>query len=260
MPHKNGFYYHFVNTRSGERVWKCEISTIDTAILLCGVLACRGYFAGDTEIHRLASDIYARVDWPWLTDGLLIRHGWKPESGFLRYHWGAYSELMMLYLLAIGAPEKPIAAEAWKAWRRPLFEYEGLRYVESGAPLFVHQYSHAWFNFRGVHDDYANYFANSITATKAHRRFCEKLGDRFPHFGADAWGNGFRFGARLHRVGRPAGAGQTGRHAGAVCRRRFAAVFAAGVRALPSQSAREISARVAALRLRGRFQSRHRLV
>lgn len=188
MPHKNGFYFHFVNAQSGERVWKSEISTIDTSILLCGVLACRGYFAEDAEIRTLAGDIYARVNWPWLTDGLLIRHGWKPESGFLKYHWGAYSEMMMIYLLAIGAPQKPIPAGAWKAWKRPLFEYEGLRYIEAGVPLFSHQYSHAWFDFRGVRDDYANYFENSITATKAHRRFCAKLGERFPHFGPDAWG------------------------------------------------------------------------
>lgn len=191
MPHKNGFYYHFVNTANGERVWKSEVSTIDTAILLCGVLMCRSYFGSqlnDTKIRALADAIYARVDWPWLTDGLLIRHGWKPESGFLKYHWGAYSELMMLYLLAIGAPEKPIDARAWHEWRRPWFDYEGIHYINPAAPLFIHQYSHAWFDFRAKHDDYANYYENSVLATKAHRLFCLKLQDRFPHFSADVWG------------------------------------------------------------------------
>lgn len=187
MPHEKGFFYHFVNTKSGERVWKCELSTIDTAILLCGVLSCRACF-NDTEIRTLADDIYARVDWPWLTDGLLIRHGWKPESGFLKYHWGAYSEHMMLYLLAIGAPEKPIDAKAWHAWQRPWFDYAGLRYINVNAPLFIHQYSHAWFDFRGQRDDYTNYFDNSIIATKAHHLFCQKLEKRFPHFGPQTWG------------------------------------------------------------------------
>ena len=187
MPHKNGFFYHFVDIKSGERVWKSEISTIDTAILLCGVLACRGYF-DNVEIRALADDIYARVDWPWLTDGLLIRHGWKPQSGFLKYHWGAYSELMMIYLLAIGAPEKAIDAQAWHAWQRPWFDYEGLHYINGNAPLFIHQYSHAWFDFRGRRDAYTNYFENSILATKAHRAFCVNLQKRFAHFGPQAWG------------------------------------------------------------------------
>lgn len=187
MPHERGFFYHFVNTQNGERVWNCEVSSIDTAILLCGVLSCRGFFQ-DKEIRTLADDIYARVDWPWLTEGLLIRHGWKPESGFLKYHWGAYSELMMLYLLAIGAPEKSIDARSWHGWKRSWFDYEAIRYINSTAPLFIHQYSHAWFHFRGQRDDYANYFENSILATKAHKLFCLKLQERFPHFGADCWG------------------------------------------------------------------------
>lgn len=106
----------------------------------------------------------------------------------MKYHWGRYSELMMLYLLAIGAPEKSIPAQAWHAWKRPWFEYEGLRYINENAPLFIHQYSHAWFDFRARRDEYANYFENSIIATKAHRLFCANLQNRFPHFEADVWG------------------------------------------------------------------------
>jgi len=188
LSHEHGFFYHFMNMRTGERAWKCELSSIDTAILLCGVLTCGEYFR-ESEIRRLAGDIYRRVDWQWmLTDGRLLSHGWKPENGFLKSTWNEYCELMMLYLLAIGSPTHPIPPETWHNWTRPLFEYEGLRYVNPKAPLFVHQYSHAWFDFRDKGDGHLNYFENSVTATKAHRLFCIKLQPRFSHFGEDMWG------------------------------------------------------------------------
>jgi hypothetical protein len=95
---------------------------------------------------------------------------------------------MMLYLLAIGSPTHSVPAETWHAWKRPVFEYEGLRYINPEAPLFIHQFSHAWFDFRGARDRYADYFENSVTATKAHRLFCLRLRERFPHFGEDLWG------------------------------------------------------------------------
>jgi hypothetical protein len=123
-----------------------------------------------------------------LVDGKYLSHGWKPETGFLKPSWNEYCELMMLYLLAIGSPTHPIPADTWHNWRRPMFEYEGMRYVNPKAPLFVHQYSHAWFDFRGKRDRHLDYFENSITATKAHRLFCINLHPRFPHFGEDLWG------------------------------------------------------------------------
>jgi hypothetical protein len=187
MPQERGFFYHFVDAKTGERVWKCELSSIDTAILLCGVLSCRGYFA-DAEIGGLATAIYERIEWDWLTDGLLIRHGWKPESGFLAHRWDTYCEHMMLYLLAIGAPQHAISEKAWHAWKRPWFKYDELLYINPTAPLFVHQFSHAWYDFRNRRDDYTNYFENSVKATQAHRAFCAKLNERFPYFGNDVWG------------------------------------------------------------------------
>jgi hypothetical protein len=188
LLNEHGFFYHFVNMRTGERAWKCELSTIDTAILLCGVLTCGEYFR-DAEIRALARDIYLRVDWQWmLVDDKLLAHGWKPETGFLKATWNEYCELMMLYLLAIGSPTHAIPAETWNSWKRPAFEYEGLRYVNPKAPLFVHQYSHAWFDFRDKRDAHLDYFENSVIATKAHRLFCINLRSRFPEFGETFWG------------------------------------------------------------------------
>jgi len=190
LPHEHGFFFHFVNWRTGARVWQCELSSIDTAILLCGVLTCRQHFREDREIHQLAGEIYDRVDWAWMTQGgPLLIHGWKPESGFLKSCWETYCEHMMLYLLAIGANKNPIPATSWRASKRPQFEYIGLRFIHDvHAPLFVHQYSHAWFDFRGQRDAYADYFENSVLATKAHRQFCLSLRGEFPHFGEDLWG------------------------------------------------------------------------
>jgi hypothetical protein len=188
LPHEHGFFFHFINVRNGERVWQCELSSIDTALLLCGVLTCRQHFV-EPEIRRLAQQIYERLDWPWMLNGeKVFAHGWKPESGFLKARWDHYCELMMLYLLALGSPTHPAPADTWHAWKRPKYEYEGLAYIYCEAPLFVHQYSHAWFDFRGQQDSYADYFENSVRATKAHRLFCLNLRQRFPQFSNDLWG------------------------------------------------------------------------
>jgi len=188
LPQERGFFFHFMNWRTGARVFHCEVSSIDTAILLCGVLTCRQYFRDD-EIRQLADEIYGRVDWQWMfQDGLFLSHGWTPEAGFLPSRWDTYCEHMMLYLLAIGAKEHPIPAEAWEAWRRPVVDYAGLRYIDTDAPLFTHQYSHAWFDFRGRRDRFTDYFKNSVLATRAHRQFCEDSGDEFPHYDSELWG------------------------------------------------------------------------
>ncbi|MGH9437038.1 MAG: glucoamylase family protein [Terriglobia bacterium] len=188
MAHPRGFFFHFANVNTGERLWDSEVSSIDTAILLCGVLACREYFPND-EIRRLAFDIFNRVDWRWLAeDTPLLSQGWLPEVGFLPYRWDDYSELMMMYLLGMGAYTHPLPAATWDAWKRTIFEYDGLRYIGSFAPLFVNQYSQAWFDFRGKRDRYADYFQNSTVATKAHRLFCVQLAKRFPDYSKDLWG------------------------------------------------------------------------
>jgi hypothetical protein len=188
LPNHRGFFYHFANINTGERVWDSEVSSVDTAILLCGILTCREHFR-HPGITELANLIFNRVDWTWLSeDTSLLPHGWTPEFGFLGSRWDYYSELMMMYLLGMGSSVYPLKEEAWNAWKRLTFEYEGLRYIGSFAPLFVHQYSQAWFDFRGKRDKYADYFQNSVTATEVHRRFCLELAKQFPDYSEDLWG------------------------------------------------------------------------
>ncbi|HEX4167548.1 MAG TPA: glucoamylase family protein [Bryobacteraceae bacterium] len=188
MQHHRGFFFHFANAATGERIWDSEVSSIDTAILLCGILTCRQHFHS-SQITRLSTDIFNRVEWTWLSeDTTLLPHGWSPDSGFLPYRWDYYSELMMMYLLGLGSSRYPLPIEAWKAWNRTPFEYEGMRYIGSFAPLFVHQYSQAWFDFRGKQDEYVDYFKNSIIATGVHKRFCIELSKRFPDYSDDLWG------------------------------------------------------------------------
>jgi hypothetical protein len=188
LPNHRGFFYHFADINSGERVWDSEVSSVDTAILLCGILTCREHFR-HPEVVELADLILGRVDWTWLSeDTSLLPHGWTPEVGFLPSRWDYYSELMMMYLLGLGSSTHPLKDETWTAWKRLVFEYDGLRYIGSFAPLFVHQYSQAWFDFRGRRDKFADYFQNSVIATEVHRRFCLELGKQYPDYTDDLWG------------------------------------------------------------------------
>ena len=191
---EHGWFYHWMNYRSGERQWNSEVSSIDTALLLAGILTARQYFGGDAEIVRLATKIYDRVDFKWMLNGdpLLLSHGWKPESGFLRPRWDTYSEDTILYLLAIGSPTHPISPRSWYAFWRDRYRYEGYSYFTSiGVPLFMHQYAHAWVDFRDrreVKGDHIDYFENSVKATLAHRAFCLNLASEFPGYGPNMWG------------------------------------------------------------------------
>jgi hypothetical protein len=191
---EHGWFYHWLDTKTGERRWQSEVSSIDTALLLAGVLSVRQYFGDDQEIVKLATRIYERVDFRWMLNGhlLLLSHGWKPETGFLKPRWDTYSEDTILYLLAIGSPSHPIAARSWQALWRDRYRYEGYAYFTTiGVPLFMHQYSHAWVDYRQRREaagDHIDYFENSINATLAHRRFCNNLAGEFPGFGSDVWG------------------------------------------------------------------------
>jgi hypothetical protein len=187
-PHVKGYLYHFVDIATGERAIGSEVSPIDMAILLCGALTCRAYF-GNSTIHRDATDLYHRVDWPWATAGgdtFVLE--WTPELGFSSQRWDSYCESMMLYLLSIGSPSLPLPAHSWNRIHRPVMTYEKYQFIAIPAPLFVHQFSHAWFDFRGKRDEYADYFANSTIACRAHREFCVELGKKFPCYSGDAWG------------------------------------------------------------------------
>src|ERR1035437_4175777 len=185
LPHEHGFFTHFNDIETGEPWRNSEISSIDTAILLCGVLTARAHFHHDTEIVRLATAIYERVDFPWMLNGEQTLSMGLRKGAFLDSRWSHYCELMMLYLLALGSPTHPIDPACWDAWSRPTMRYAGFNYISAADPLFVHQYSHAWFDFRNKRDKYADYFANSILATRAHQAFCVDLGKPYS---ADYWG------------------------------------------------------------------------
>lgn len=188
LPNHRGFFYHFANPETGERMFDSEVSSVDTSILLCGLLTCREHFR-HPAVAQLVDLIFSRVDWSWLSeDTSLLTHGWTPEVGFLPSRWDYYSELMMINLLGMGSSAHPLSQETWNAWKRVTFEYDGMRYIGSFAPLFVHQFSQAWFDFRGKRDKYADYFQNSVTATEVHRRFCIELGKQFPDYSQELWG------------------------------------------------------------------------
>jgi hypothetical protein len=185
MPNLHGFFAHFTDIETGETYRDSEVSSIDTALLVCGVLSARAHFHQDGEIVRLATSIYNRVDWPWmLNGGQTFAMGWR-NGAFLKSRWDHYCELMMIYLLALGSPTHPIDPASWDAWSRPEMHYAGFNYIAAPDPLFVHQYSHAWFDFRNKRDRYADYFANSIVATRAHQAFCLSLGKPYSD---DYWG------------------------------------------------------------------------
>ncbi len=191
-PHENGWFLHWMNKPDGERRWKSEFSSIDTALLLGGVLTARGYFREDAEIRRLATLIYERVDFRWMLNGhpTLLSHGWRPETGFLKPRWDTYSEHMILQLLAVGSTTHPITPRAWRAWARRRITYAARTYLNDG-PLFTHQYSHAWVDFRGWRESwypFTDYFKNSEDATRAHREFCLSLSGEFPGYTEDVWG------------------------------------------------------------------------
>ncbi|HET6567298.1 MAG TPA: glucoamylase family protein, partial [Rhodothermales bacterium] len=205
-----GFFYHFLDMNTGERAWKCELSTIDTALLLGGILHARGYFTGDTpeedEIRSLATSIYERVDWAWAqARPPLVSMGWKPGTGFLKADWKGYNEAMLLYVLALGSPTHPVEPAAWTKWTET-YDWEthyGYSFVRF-PPLFGHQYSHTWIDFRGIRDAYMqekgiDYFENSRRATLAQRAYSADNPNGYPNYSADEWGltasdipNGYR--------------------------------------------------------------------
>ena len=195
-----GFYYHFIDMHTGHRAWQCELSTIDTAIFMAGVLTAASYFTGksgaESEIRELADILYRRVDWKWvLNGGATICHGWNPESGFLPYRWSDnYSEAHILYVLALGSPTFPIAPDGYKEWTAT-FEWKNIYGIEHlyAGPLFIHQMSHLWLDFRGIHDDFnrkteIDYFENSRRATHVQRQYgiANPLG--FSHYHKYGWG------------------------------------------------------------------------
>ncbi len=194
-----GFYYHFLDMHTGRRAWQCELSTIDSAFLLAGALTAGIYFDADTvgeaEIRTLADALYCRADWPWAQNqGATVTHGWKPESGFLHYRWEGYDEALLLYILGLGSPTHPLRENAYAAWAST-YRWEhcyGYDYLYAG-PLFTHQLSHLWVDFRGIQDAFMrakgiDYFENSRRATYVQRQYAIDNPLKFAHYNEHCWG------------------------------------------------------------------------
>jgi hypothetical protein len=195
---EQGWSYHWLNIRTGARSGAAgvggdsEISSVDYAFFLAGALTARGYFRGDAEIADLVGRLYGRVDFPWMLapGSLRLSHGWTPEAKFLPATWDSYSEAMVLYLLALGSPTRPVAPAAWYSWERNPNTYGSYRFVGTQA-LFTFQYSHAFVDFRGKREHAGSgtdWFGNSQAATRAHRQFCMDLSQEFTDYSADVWG------------------------------------------------------------------------
>lgn len=186
-PHKKGFFYHFLDIKSGKRVSQSELSPIDTALLLSGVLFVSEYF-NDPKITKLANEIYERVDFQWmLNKGKTLAMSWSPEAGFSKNRWDHFDESLLLYVLAIGSPTYPIPADSWYELARPVGSYKNYRIIQM-PPLFTHQYPHIWLDFKNKNDGLADYFKNSVNATLANRQFCIDESSRYKTYGPNTWG------------------------------------------------------------------------
>ncbi|HEX7062144.1 MAG TPA: glucoamylase family protein [Woeseiaceae bacterium] len=196
-----GFFYHFLDMETGARYARSELSTVDTALLLGGVLFAQSYFAEDNpdeaRIRELAERIYTRVDWPWAQEDVGgITLAWRPESGFHAMDWSGYNEAMIVYLLALGAPEHSLGRNAWEAWTDRYDEHWGEYYDQEYlmfSPGFGHQYTHIWVDFRGIQDPYMHargldYFENSVRAAYAQYAYAEDNPLGWKGYGDGVWG------------------------------------------------------------------------
>jgi hypothetical protein len=193
-----GFYYHFLDMERGRRIWQCELSLIDTALLLAGVLIAALYFdrgAEEAPIRSLARELHARVDWPWaLNADETLAQGWRPESGFLHYGWEGYNEAIILYILATASTTNPLPATTFDHWRSS-YQWENLLGFDTlySGPLFTHLFSHAWIDFRGIQDQFMreagfDYFKNSQSAIAIQREYGARNPRGFVGYGRNLWG------------------------------------------------------------------------
>jgi len=194
-----GFYYHFLDMQTGRRVWNCELSTIDSAFLLAGMLTAAWYFDRDSEVEReirtLAEALYRRADWRWAQNGgATVTHGWKPETGFLPYRYEGYDEALLMYVLGLGSPTYSLPEESYAAWASS-YEWKsvyGYEYLYSG-PLFTHQLSHLWLDLRGIQDAFMrdhgiDYFENTRRATYVHQQYAIRNPLQFEGYNDRCWG------------------------------------------------------------------------
>jgi hypothetical protein len=194
-----GFYYHFLNLESGLRMWKSELSLIDSTFLLAGMLSAAAYFNRDTaeelEIRTRVDQIYRRADWRWAQNGKgPVSHGWKPECGFLHYGWDGYNEAVLLYVLGLGSPTHPLPESSYQSWTLG-YQWENLYDVDvlHAGPLFMNQFSHAWIDFRGIQDAFMrekkiDYFENTRRATYLQQAYARRNPRCWKGYGPDCWG------------------------------------------------------------------------
>ncbi len=194
-----GFYYHFLDMKTGRRVWDCELSTIDSALLFGGMLTCAAYFDADTaeeaEVRELADQLYRRADWQWARNGgAAVSHGWRPETGFIPYRWTGYDEALLLYLLGLGSPTFPLPPGSYQAYCST-YQWKKIygREVLYSGPLFTHQLSHLWIDFRGIRDEFmrehgSDYFENSRQATYVQQEYARRNPLQFAGYGEHCWG------------------------------------------------------------------------
>lgn len=187
-PRQHGFFYHFMEMDTGARAWRCEVSSIDSALLFAGAIVAREYFA-DPEISSLVNSMLAEVDWEWFRNGGgLVSLGWHDETGFSRYRWNKYSEHLLMSFLALGVSARPVGADYWRSWERaPLGRYGDFVYLQE-PPLFVHQFPQGYMDLRDRRDAFADYFQNSRLATLAQRQFSLDLRGEFPEWSESLWG------------------------------------------------------------------------
>ena len=200
-PNEHGFFYHFMDMRSGARASDSEVSTVDTALLLAGMIFCQSYFdtqdPHDVEIRRLTDEIYRRVDWTWAQPRApAVALAWTPEAGFSGSDWRGYNEAMLVYLLALGSPTHAVDQQAWTSWTSTYDKQWGTVYDQtylSFAPLFGNQYTHVWVDFRGIRDSFMrahnlDYFENSRRATYTQRRYAIANPQHWRAYGKNVWG------------------------------------------------------------------------
>jgi len=201
MTGYKGFFYHFLDMKTGRRFEDTELSTVDTAMLLSGMLFCQSYFDGsdadEVEIRRLVEEIYGRVDWKWAQKrGPAIAYGWTPESSFINIDWRGYNEAMLVYILALGSPTHAVEPVAWEEWGRSYPDFFGTMYGQTYltfTPMFGHQYSHVWIDFRAILDTPMrkagyDYFENSRRATYAQRAYAIANPMKWAAYGENVWG------------------------------------------------------------------------
>jgi len=194
-----GFFYHFLDMKTGRRAWKSELSTIDTTFFLAGALAAAQYFnraaKEENEIRSLADALYRRADWQWaLNGGTKVSMGWKPESGFLKYRWEGYSEALLLYALGLGSPTFPLPEKSYRAFTET-YKWKklyGIEFLYAGS-LFMHQLSHVWIDFRGIQDEFMrgkgiDYFENSRRATYIQQKYAIRNPKKFAGYNENCWG------------------------------------------------------------------------